>query len=245
MALSKKGLALAGIGLVLAPALFFVRARASDHADTPAIAATPGVDLTDVFVFPSPTNANNVVLVMNVHPLIPSGMGPTTFFDPDVLYQFKIDTTGNHVEDMVIQAKFTGTDAAQKVLIAGPVKPARTGTVTQLMPTDSVVGTINTPFILSDGATAVFAGAREDPFFFDLEQFFNILPDRGSTIAPPIGRNPPADPNKAQVATFNGFPGTPAAVDALKGYNVLSIVVELPKSKLGNGKIAVWCTTSK
>jgi len=87
----------------------------------------------------------------------------------------------------------------------------------------------------------VFAGAREDPFFFDLNQFFTILPDR----ATPITGTPIANPDQPQAATFRA-PG--AAQDFLVGLNVLSIVVELPKSQLigaGSGKIALWCTTSR
>src|SRR5579871_3332524 len=143
MASKWKGRALLVLGVALLPLLFFARARGSDHADTPAIAAVPGTDLTDVYIFPSPLNPNNVVLVMNVHPLIPSGQANTVVFDPNVLYQFKIDNTGDNVEDLVIQAKFTGTGPNQTFQIAGPVKPTRTGTVTQFETPDAAVGTIN------------------------------------------------------------------------------------------------------
>ena len=232
---SRKKLALLAIGVGLIPTLLFARARGSDHADTPAIAALPGTDLSDVYIFPSPSNANNVVLVMCVHPVIPSGAGLTTDFDPNVLYQFKIDNSGDFKEDLVIQAKFTGSGATQKVQIAGPVAPSRTGTVTQFETPDSVSGTINNTFTTSTGIK-VFTGGREDPFFFDLEQFFKILPDRNvpgiavSTTTPANSFRPAAD-----------------AKDFLSvnNLNVLSIVVELPKSQLGSGKIGVWCTTSK
>jgi len=247
MALSRRKWAVLGVLCATAPAVILMRARGSDHADTPAIAAAPGGDLTDVFIFPSPANANNVVLVMNVHPLITAANAATTAFDPDVLYQFKIDNNGDNVEDLVIQAKFNGTTAGtQTVQIAGPVHPTRTGTTAQFETPDSVSGTLNTAFTLS-GGTKVFAGAREDPFFFDLNAFFQILPDRKLPLVPnalPAGQNP----NAPQKTTFNGFAGQPAATDFLKGFNVLSIVVELPKSQLtgsGTGKIGMWCTTSR
>ncbi len=246
-----KGVLLA-IGVALLPGLLMLRARGSDHADTPAIAQRPGGDLTDVFIFPSPTNANNVVLIMDAHGLIPPGQSAGVSFDPNVLYQFKIDNTGDAVEDLVIQAKFSGTGAGQQVQIAGPVKPTRTGTVSQFETADSVVGTINQPFTLSNGVK-VFAGAREDPFFFDLEQFYTILPDRAKPVFPSTFTNTsgsavttsPADPNAPQATTWR-----PAgqARDYLAGLNCLSVVVEMPKSMLttpgGNGKIRVWCTTS-
>ena len=244
----KLGLLAAAAGIVLFPGLLLVKARGSDHADTPAIAANPGVDLTDVFIFPSPADAAKVVLVMNVHPLIPSGVTSTTF-DPSVLYQFKIANAGDPkhpVENLVIQAKFTGTGTNQTVQIAGPVKPSMTGTKSVFERPDAASGQINTVFTTGSGIK-VFAGTREDPFFFDLEQFFNILPDRGTPLPPPVGRNPPANPNMPQSTTFNP-PGV--ATDTLKGYNLLTIVLEMPRTMLtnggdGSGKIRLWCTTSK
>lgn len=238
---TKRFAALTGVGLALAAGLGAVqKARGSDHADTPQIAASPGSDLTDVFIYPSPTDPNKVVLTMCVSPLIPTG--GTRTFDPNVLYQFKIDNTGDKVEDLVIQARFEGNDASQKVLIAGPVAPARTGTLGEALPTYSVTGTLNTPFAPTSGMQ-VFAGVREDPFFFDLEQFFTILPDRATPIS---GTAVPLAEANTPKATSWRAPG--AAKDFLVGYNVLAIVVELPKSALrgsGDGKISLWCTTSK
>lgn len=240
----KKKAALLLAAVVLTPAAIFAVARGSDHADTPTIAKNPGTDITDVFIFPSPNNPNNVVLAMNVHPLIPSGQAGSVSFDPSVLYQFKIDNNGDNVEDLVIQAKFRGTGPNQQAAIYGPAAPLRLGTRTELLRTpQATVGTINTVFAPGTGIQA-FCGAREDPFFFDLNQFFAILPDRASPIT---GQNV-ANPNQPQQTTFNGFPGRPAASDFLAGFNVLSIVIELPKTQLvgsGSGKIGVWCTTSK
>jgi hypothetical protein len=242
MVLSRKTLALLLSAVAITPAAIFAVARGSDHADTPTIAKTPGGDLTDVFIFPSPNDPNNVVLVMNVHPLIPTGQSAGVSFDPNILYQFKIDNTGDNVEDLVIQAKATGTGPNQAIAIYGPAKPTRTGTQAELLPAPSATGTINNVFS-GNGAT-VFAGAREDPFFFDLNQFFTILPDRATPLT---GKNV-ANPDQPQATNFNGFPGTPPASDFLAGYNVLSIVVELPRAQLvgsGNGKINLWCTTSR
>lgn len=255
MAFSRRKRALLALVVLAAPAftLFAInRARGSDHADTPAIAAAPGTDLTDVYIFPSPTDPNNVVLAMNVHPLIASGAGPTTPFDPNVLYQFKIDNSGDNVEDLVIQAKFNGSTAgSQTVQIAGPVAPSRTGTTAVFETPNSTTGNYNTTFTLTNGAK-VFAGPREDPFFFDLNQFFTILPDRASSISATIVNTngqtvstTPANPNQPQATTWRPFGVAP---DFLKNLNVLSIVVELPKTAIkgaGNGTIGLWCTTSR
>jgi hypothetical protein len=239
----KKRLAALGLGVVVLTGLGLTARRAfsSDHADTPQIAATPGTDISDVFIFPSASNPNNVVLAVCVSPLI--GPGASRYFDPSVLYQFKIDNSGDNVEDLVIQARFEGEGASQQVRIAGPAAPKMTGTSNKALSPYVVAGTFGTTFTPTPGMT-VFAGKREDPFFFDLEQFFTILPDRKTPLDPaalPAGQNPHAP----QATTWRA-PGV--AQDFLKGFNVLSIVVEVPRSQLrgaGDGKISLWCTTSK
>ena len=243
-----KTLAFVGLAGIAAPIAFLGTSRASDHADTPDIASNPGTDLTDVHIFPSATNPNNVVLTMSLHPLIPAGQGPATAFDPNVLYQFKIDNTGDGVEDLVIQARFSGSDAAtQRVAITDVVIPSTKGSVNVQEPMFATMGSLNSKFTPSTGID-VFAGAREDPFFFDLDQFFNIFPDR----ATPLGLRPaPANPNMPMA---NGWRPKGEAVDFLSNgpYNVLSIVLEVPRKALlartGTAAkttvVGVWCTTS-
>lgn len=245
MRISAKTLALIALAGLAAPAVLLKTARASDHADTPDIAANPGTDLTDVHIFPSATDKNKVVLSMSLHPLIKTGDGLKTAFDPNVLYQFKIDSTGDGVEDAVIQARFGGSDpATQTFSISKPTAPILKGTKNGQVGM-MFAGKINT--ILSPGADMkVFAGAREDAFFFDLEQFFNIFPDR----ATPLTGVPDPTPNTPKQTSWR----SPAdAKDFLVGYNVLTIVVEVPRTALlvrgggpvsSSGVVGVWCTTS-
>lgn len=231
-ALRKKwltGITLAALGAASVGFLVTRPAQSSDHADTPDIAANPSTDLSDVFMFPSKENPNNVVLVMCVNPLITSGNIASARFDPNVLYQFKIDNTGDAVEDVVIQAKFDNS-ATQKVSISGPIKPSSPGTVNVQEKAYSVTGTINAAFSPTAGMN-VFAGVREDPFFFDLERFFEIFPDRGV----PTGlTQPPANPNQPQAVSWRD---AATARDFLSSgpfgsLNVLAIVVEVPRERL-------------
>ena len=244
---NKRSKTLLGAGALALVALSVGTARyakGSDHAGTVVTAQRrPGTDLSDLHIFPSPTNPDNVVLSMSVHPLIPAGTASgAVSFDNDVLYQFKIDNTGDNVEDLVIQARFTGSGASQRVYISGPVKPTRIGTTTQFETPYSTIGTFGNQFSPSTNANMkIFAGMRADPFFIDLSQLFAILPDR----ADPLNKTPKTDPNQANVPQQASFrsPGQ----DFLANYNVLAIVVELPKSQLigtGGGKIRVWETTS-
>lgn len=243
----------------MAPALLsFSPVRASDHADTAENVNRIGADMTDVYIFPSPQNNNNVVLVMDVRGLIPSGQ--TAGFDPGVLYQIKIDTTGDSVEDLVIQSKFEGAGKRQKVSITPPIAPPQIGLVTTFNQGAAVRSKTNKSFGFSinkrgrakrgggKSSMTAFAGVREDPFFIDLERLFQILPDRSTPLTGKQVDLP--DPNTPKVNGFRGFSrdfgsnNTEPARDFLADMNVLSVVVELPRAALGGGVIRVWETTS-
>jgi hypothetical protein len=91
----------------------------------------------------------------------------------------------------------------------------------------------------SSTATQTYAGLRADPFVIDLEQFFNIIPDRRPSTGPLSVQNGPA------AGAFRS-PG----VDFLKPFNALSIAIELPKAQLqastaADAKIGVWSTISR
>ncbi|MFM9873904.1 MAG: DUF4331 family protein [Fimbriimonadaceae bacterium] len=213
-------------GLLLLTVVGVQLAKASDHADTQEVVSRPGSDLTDVYIFPSPENPNNVVFAMNVNPLIPQGGSAS--FDTDVLYQFKVDMNDDGREDKVIQVRFTGTGANQKVYVSGPSSPNEVGTSNTLLASNWTSGDVNSTFTIPGSKAKVFAGVREDSFFFDLEQFFTILPDRG---VPPGLTQPPANPNQPMATSWRPVG---QAVDFLSngGYNVLSIVIEMSKTSL-------------
>jgi hypothetical protein len=216
------------------------RASASDHQDNPLVELNPSLDMTDVYAFPGAT-AGRIALVLNSWAFLTPAQTPSTSFDPNLLYPFKIDNTGDAKEDLVIQVQFSGTGASQTVQVWGPIAPPVSGAMgnTISSSTPSVTGAVNTVLGTASGIQ-VFAGAREEPFFIDLEQFFRIIPDR-----------------KPSTGTLSALPDTPmagtfrtpaAAVDFTKGFNVLSIIVELPASMLtagGTAKLGVWGTISR
>ncbi|MDQ2681327.1 MAG: DUF4331 domain-containing protein [Candidatus Eremiobacteraeota bacterium] len=230
---------LAGLVIVALGLTFLLygnlRARSSDHQDSPLTVGRPGADITDVFLFPA-ADPNKVVLAMDIHPLIPRGQANTAFFDPQVMYQFKIDTANNFHEDKVIQFKAVGEGADQQLQMYGPTAPAEVGTKSTWVG-DPQTFAFNKPTQLANGVT-VFAGPRKDPFYIDLSQFFKILPDRDYKNHPNV---PPPS------ATCFRPPGQ--AQDFLKDYNVLSFVVELPRAMLAGpdgrvGLIHLYTTTS-
>lgn len=196
---------------------------AADHIDAPAV-TNQTTDVTDLYVFRA-QDPNNLVFVANTQGLKTPAQTATATFDPNTLIQFNIDTNGDAKEDLVIQAIYDA--ASNKMQIRGPIAPSETGLRSKLegaVTADVVVTpyTATTPNI-GTGATGikVFAGPRDDPFFFDLNQYKHII---------------------AGTATGFNNPG----VDAFKGTNVMGLVVEVPKTLLGtvaSGKINVWVTT--
>ena len=224
---------------------------ASDHGDTAENVNRIGADMTDVYIFPSPENDDNVVLVLDARGLIPAGQ--TASFDTGVLYQFKIDTSGDNVEDLVIQAKFFGTGPGQRVAIAGPMRPPTLGTTAIFGRRNPVLGTFNQTFEPNPSGKPgmkVFAGLRADPFFFDVEMLYQIFPDRRTPLTGRyVDLGTIMDANTPMKNGFRGFPedsgfDSSPAMDFFEDLNVLSIVVELPRAMLGGQTIGLWETTS-
>ena len=233
--------ALAAIAAIAAVSATGIRvARASDHQDNPLVELNPAMDMSDVYAFPG-SASDRIALVLDSHPVLTPAQTPGASFDPNILYQFKIDNTGDAKEDRVIQVTFKGTGASQTVEVRGPMAPPVQGAMMNTVSTSAPVvsGAVNQVLGSATGVQ-VFAGAREDPFFIDLEQFLRILPDR----KPSTGALSQIPDSPAAGA----FRSASAAVDLLKGLNVLSIVVELPASQLtqgGTSKIGIWGTISR
>ncbi|MCL4866587.1 MAG: DUF4331 family protein [Gemmatimonadales bacterium] len=197
--------------------------QAADHRDSAFLGNNPGLDIADVYSFLSPSDPGKLVLVMTVAGLqAPSDAGMVQF-PANVVYQWKIDTNGDAVEDYVLQAFTAGSGSAQVMQFVGPAAPTRTGTTSRLLE-DKVI-TVPVSF----GATArtqsrsgmtVFAGLRDDPFFFDLAQFQAILGGQAGGF-----RNP--------------------GVDAFAGTNVLALVAEVPIAMFGGAtQLGVWATVN-
>lgn len=197
---------------------------AADHRDSMTLTNDQAVDIADVYSFRSPASPSNLVLAMTVPGLVPPAESRS--FDEDALYQFKIDNDGNAVEDLVIQAFATGSGSSQTIHFRGPAEPATTGAVTQLLPgSDAATVQFSTgasAITATGGGLTVFAGRRDDPFFFDLARFNEI---------------------RMGMATAFRDPG----VDTFAGSNALAIVVELPASMVvaASPTIAVWGTASR
>jgi hypothetical protein len=213
---------------------------ASDHQDTPEVELSPRYDVNDVYAFPAADPSRIALVLGTSSPLTPAGTPSARFGTKDKeLYQLKVDVDGDAVEDLVFQITFTGKDK-QRVTLRGPYRPKVTGAQSNLLVGGKqIAGPIGQ--VLGDAkGVQLFAGPRDDPFFIDLEQFFRIIPDR----------RPSTGPLSIAPAPAGSFRAPGDAVDFVRGYNDLAIVIELPVAMLSAdgkhpGRFGVWGTTSR
>jgi Domain of unknown function (DUF4331) len=200
---------------------------AADHLDAPGFPNSPlgrhDADINDVYVFAA--DETHTVLAMTTHPAL--GVVTTqTAYATDVVYKINVssadpsqhgDLDGDNDGDGMVsfQVRFgptrkNGTQRYRVTRLSGDDKnliaKGRTGEV----------------FEDEDGdGTMAFAGARSDPFFFDLDAFNNTVQ------AVPNGRS------------FSN-PG----VDFFSALNTNVIAIQVPNEYLGSSKVNVWASTN-
>jgi hypothetical protein len=216
--------------------------RAADHRDAPTVDGLPEGDITDVFAFLDPNDSSKLVLMMNVNPFAVPASTTTYRYSPEFLYQFKIDNTGDAVEDLVVQVQFLGNGTSQTVQVFGPTPPSSVGALS-VRPngTPTVSGLTGQILTDSTGQIQVFTGIRDDPFVFDFSQFTRILNSSQDVFR---GFTSPA------LGALRGRPvrsdGT-SGVDSFGGFNLSTIAVELPAAMVrgSTSMINVWATVSR
>lgn len=187
----------------IATASTVVVAADHDEADTTSF-ADAAADIGDLYAFHDDSRVT-LILTYDGYRL----RSEEASYDADVLYTFHIDTDGDNVADVDIHARF-GQNAAgdwgvQVEGIPGQDAP--------------IVGAIEE--ILTDETTGakVFAGMRDDPFFFDLEGFKDTL----------------------MTGTLSFDP----ARDFVAIKNTQAIAVEFDHAALGSQTFGVWATTGR
>lgn len=232
---------LIGLASVLGLSAFLVfqsaGLRASDHDDGEVDTKGRNVNLTDLYVFreqdQQPTaKPDDLVFVMNTNPR--SVARQQYFFSPNAQYNFKVTrVTDNNAaptgkEDVTLQFTFgapkQGTQSFTLTAIQGGGSQKVSGLSTTPIGKQPVVNNAS----IGGKSLQVFAGLREDPFFFDVEQFFRVR-------AGALGIGPAVS-----------FRPASTALDFAKGYNVNTIVVRVPRSFLQGSSTAttfdVWET---
>lgn len=208
-------------------------AMASDHDDGVTSIKNQALNLTDLYVFREDNQTGksadkkNIVFIMNSSPR--SLPEQQYYFSQDASYQFHIsrvtadnkNTSPTGANDIILSFTFGAQDAMGQQPIT--ITANRNGEVlststaadgTKLMTTsiqNGMAGKLNVyTATLGGQKVKLFAGMREDPFFFDVEQFFKVRAGAAG-LGPKVGFNPPGQ-----------------AQDFTEDYNVNSIVVSVP-----------------
>src|ERR1700730_3221789 len=80
---------------------------ASSHREAPITALDHTADITDFYAFVSYDHPDRVTFIMNVDPFLEPSNGPNYFpFDPNVLYQIKIDNNHDALADLTFNIRF-------------------------------------------------------------------------------------------------------------------------------------------
>lgn len=178
---------------------------AADHAEAPGTMADLAADITDLYVWH--TEEGTLVAVLDFAGL--QDPGSTGTYDADVLYGIHIDTNADGEPDNSIWVRFGQNGAGEWGVQAVDV-PGTNGPVEG--PVDTVID--------ADGVK-LYAGPRDDPFFFDLDGYKATL--MSGTLM---------------------FDNTH---DTFAGTNVTSIVLEMDAAAASSGsdEIQVWATSGR
>jgi hypothetical protein len=203
--------------------IFGLMLVSADHSEAPAVSGGH-TDITDFYAYESTANSSNMVFAVNTMGLMSPSTTASASFDETVLIEINIDNDGDNIEDLVIQA----TPRDGKMYFFGPVAPASTGISSTIMKDATYEGWVSiTPYTATSatvatntaGTISYFAGPREDPFYFDFAKYGEII-----------------------AGNATGFDATGS--DTFAGSNVMSVVIEVPKSILGGtGTINCWVET--
>ena len=254
--------AVAGFALLLAVTLAAsvlapLSGKASSHREAPLVATDPQVDATDLYAFVSPDDPTKVTIISNWLPFEEPAGGPNFYsFAPGVRYDIKISNDGDAAAEIVYRWMFTNhyrnrntflyNTGVVSSLTDGDLNFFQTYDLTRIRPGRSKVKLLDNARVapsdvgagsmpdfaaLSDSAiktlpsgVKAWAGQAEDPFYLDLRVFDLLYGGNLSEVGD----------------------------DTLKGFNVHSFAIQIPRDRLAKGRdaaenpvIGVWTTASR
>lgn len=175
------------------------------------------LDLTDLYAFPKPGDTGKSILIMNVHPSVGVNPAEPTREDPfatEAVYELKIDADGDLVADIAYRVRFT-TDK----------NGAQTATLRRVEG-EQAVGT-------GDDGETIIEGA---PVSTAREAFVTETGDYSFFAG---WRSDPFFFDTMGALNNLQFTGDDFFIDK----DVCSIVLEVPNSALGSGKMGLWHRT--
>ena len=211
--------------------------RSADHVDGPAASSDPAADITDVFAWMSP-DAQSVFLVMD---LVRNATTASQFSNS---VQYVFHTTS--------RPSFGAPPGPEVTLICtfnqAQIIQCWAGTDEFVTGDANIVDGI----VSDDGKFRVFAGLRNDPFFFNLAGFratARIVAGAAASLQFDPAGCPLLDAatSQALVSQLGTAPGGGSAVNNFDRFNVLAIVIAIDKSIVTkNGPIlSFWGSTNR
>ncbi|MFE1925926.1 DUF4331 family protein [Streptomyces asoensis] len=179
------------------------------------------LDLTDLYVFPTPGAPGRTTLIIDVNPFT-TGLSATALFlmspdfHPDAVYRINIDSDGDNQADAAFSAVFTDAEGGRQV---GTVSYAIGDDARRMEPAGEVIasavpaGFDAAAHPVQAGECELFMGVRSDPFFADAEGALHGLDWTGE--------------------------------DSFAGKDAQCIALQVPDDMLGpDPAISVWATVS-
>ena len=97
-----------GSAVIFTVALTMMPGQASSHREAPLLTMDLMADNTDVYAFVSPDEPDKVTLISNFIPFQKPDGGPNFYpSDPNVVYEIHVDNSGDAVDDITYQWRFT------------------------------------------------------------------------------------------------------------------------------------------
>ncbi len=198
----------------------------SHHLDSPIARQDVRLDITDLYVFRGETGT---VFAINVCHSI-AGNIPVPGYHPEGMYEFKIDTDGDAVENLTYRITFDARDSngkqrsvLRRIAGADAADPNAAGDIIAKGATDEVVAT--------EGGFRIWAGKAGDPFWIEPD----VLHAVGHAFQDGAAINLSGwDPAKAK--------------NLFAGHTVYAIVLEVPDTELPDAshgrRVGVWAVST-
>ena len=260
----------AALASALGAGAYITKSEASDHDDGERDIKARALNLTDHFTFKSPSNPNELVLIMYFNPRSLPGRQYT--LSTAARYEFHVTKVASRTtapapkNDFLFrfEAKEPDAGGVQDITLTVFKDGAKTGTV-EGKSTGFAASKANTALTVNMGdaggvGVKYFVGMRADSFYFDVNRFFQVRAFLASRFFGGAGGNGNAGaglaPNCEGDAFLAGagdldgdqinlFNPPSCAPDFTKNLNVTAIVLNVPIAALGGGTIFdTWSTIS-
>lgn len=199
-------------------------ARTADHVDGPAVQADPAADLADIFAWTT-SDADRINLVLTV---------PAAAFSDAVQYAFRIESSEAYGEAGVTTDVICTFNALQRVEC-------------WVGDADYVTGDASSETgLLSDsGLVKVFAGPRDDPFFFN-STGFNAVRTTVRDTADALAFDGAGCPILDAETSRNLITQLSTGTNTFAG-SILALVLQIDQRLINQGGdiVAVWGSTHR